>query len=237
MSFLSSFGLTGNANFDPMQMNQNAQMLRQQVGQWLQQQNSQLSMQAVQNPQAAQLLRNLNESTNNLLNDPVLPMLQQIDSIVQTAPQPVQKELKDRIMESFEGMPKSSRMQGSTGRYGMGTPGMGSSGYGMGSSGYGMGSPGMGSSGYGMGSNSMGSSGYGMGSSGYGMGSSGMGSSGYGMGSNGMGTKRSTFGGIFGGKIGRKSRKMKGGLRLRRGGLRLRRGGSCKMKGGSCKSR
>jgi hypothetical protein len=211
MSFFSNLGLTGSANFDPMQMNQNAQMLRQQVGQWLQQQNGQLSMQANQNPQAAQLLRNLNEASNELMNDPILPMLQQIETLVQTAPQPIQKELRDRIIESFEGMPKSGRMRGSS-------MGMGSSSYGT---------PGYGSSGMGMGT-----PGYGMGSSGYGSSGMGMGTPGYGMGSSGYGTRRSGLGfGIFGGKIGRKSRKMKGGLRFKK------RERYNKMKGGSCKAR
>jgi hypothetical protein len=191
MSFFSGLGLTGNANFDPIQMNQNAQMLRQQTGQWLQQQNGQLSMQANQNPQAAQLLQKMNEATNNLLNDPILPMIQQIETLVQTAPQPLQKELRDRIIESFEG---TGRMRGST--------------MGMGSTGYG--SP------------------MGMGSTGYGS-SMGMGSTGYGSPSYGSRRSSSFFG--LGGKIGRKTRKMKGGLRVRKTG------GSYKMKGGSCKTR
>jgi hypothetical protein len=213
MSFFSGLGLTGNANFDPIQMNQNAQMLRQQTGQWLQQQNGQLSMQANQNPQAAQLLQKMNEATNNLLNDPILPMIQQIETLVQTAPQPLQKELRDRIIESFEG---TGRMRGST--MGMGSTGYGSP-MGMGSTGYGS-SMGMGSTGYG--------SSMGMGSTGYGS-SMGMGSTGYGSPSYGSRRSSSFFG--LGGKIGRKTRKMKGGLRVRKTG------GSYKMKGGSCKTR
>ena len=213
-NIFSGFGLTGNANFDPMQMNQNTQMLRQEVGNWLQQQNNQLSMQAAQNPQAAQLLRNVNEATNDLLHDPILPMLQQIETLLQTAPQPIQKVLKDRIVESFEDAPKLGKMRRSSsyGSSGYGTPmttrspSYGSSGYGT-PMGTGMGSPSYGSSGYGT---PMGTVSPSYASSGYGT------------------PKKNSF---FGGKIGRKSRKMTRTTGVKRGGYYN------KMKGGTCKNR
>ena len=199
MNFLSGI-VSGNANFDPMQMNQNTQMLKQQAGQWLQQQNSQLSMQAAQNPQSAQLLNIINGATNELMNDTKLPMIIQIDTLVQSAPQQLQNELRRRITEKLKGgwmrnlripMNSSNNMRFNNS----------SSGYGMGSS--------MGSSNYGA-ESSMGSSDYGN------------------MGSTYVPPKSSSS---WGGKIGRKSRKMTRTTGVKRGGSYN------KMKGGTCKNR
>lgn len=101
MSFLSTFGLTGN-NLDPNQKMQHAAMIKQQLEQWRQQENSQLAM------QAPELLQALNSATLSLENDDaLLGDLQQIHSLVASAPQEVQEELEERIKETIERQPKS----------------------------------------------------------------------------------------------------------------------------------
>jgi hypothetical protein len=115
MNFLSTFGITGNNIQDPFQKMQHTQFVKQQLAQWLQQQNSKLRMR----PEATSLLGALNNATSSLQReDELLGDLGQIHQLVLEAPQEVQEELEERIKEAIEKQPQHQSMQNIYANYG-----------------------------------------------------------------------------------------------------------------------